>query len=315
MNIRLTGLFTLRSPLSHIGESISTTAYLVEEPILQEDGTTTPVFCYSGNAWRGQLRDLAASYMLDALGVTVPLDTFHLLFSGGKIGGEMIIDVGRAKAIREAIPVIALFGGGMTNQIMAGKMRVSNCYPLCVETARMMPDEMLPGCLVSYREMTMEKSFSRKDDSKDGARTSVHLAVPVAGLIEGPEKPERDGPAEQMRMTVELVIAGVQLHTQITLLDVSEVELGAVTAALWSFSRSPHIGGQAGKGHGHARLEYNYIDLDSGETGEFIAIGDAPRAAQIALDAKQAYDAHLKSLYDQMLAHESEQLTALLGTG
>jgi hypothetical protein len=45
------------------------------------------VFSYSGNAWRGQLRDLAASYMLDALGSpTLSLDAFHLLYSGGRIG-------------------------------------------------------------------------------------------------------------------------------------------------------------------------------------------------------------------------------------
>jgi hypothetical protein len=43
------------------------------------------VFSYSGNAWRGQLRDLAASYMLDALGSpTLSLDAFHLLSQGGQ---------------------------------------------------------------------------------------------------------------------------------------------------------------------------------------------------------------------------------------
>lgn len=66
--IRLSGVFTLRAPLSHLGETISASAYLAEDTILQPDGGTEKVFAYSGNAWRGQLRDLIASYMLDNIG-------------------------------------------------------------------------------------------------------------------------------------------------------------------------------------------------------------------------------------------------------
>ncbi len=88
--VRLDGFVRLKSPVSHIGEIISNTSYLVEDSVLQPDGTLEKVFCYSGNAWRGQIRDLMSSYMLDALGrPRLSLDAFHLLYSGGRMGGVL----------------------------------------------------------------------------------------------------------------------------------------------------------------------------------------------------------------------------------
>lgn len=311
MNLRLTGEFVTRSPLSHIGESISTTTYLVQEPILQPDGSIEEVFCYSGNAWRGQLRDLAAAYMLDALDARIPLDAFHLLFSGGKIGGDMVIDIERAKAFRKAVPMFALWGGGMQNQILAGKMRVGNCYPVCIEAIRLLPPALRPSATVSYRGMTFEKSFSRKDDAKE-PRMAERILAPNAGLLEGPTKRD-DSPADQMRMTSELLAPGARLYTRIDLLDVSTVEIGALVSALWAFSRSPHIGGQANKGHGLVELHYDYLDLDTGADGEFLTISDRPRLAPHAEVAKEQYDAHLKDIYDQRLTSDRADIRALLG--
>ena len=304
MNIRLTGTFTLRSPLSHIGETISTTAYLVEEPIHQPDGSVQPVFCYSGNAWRGQLRDLCAAYMLRHLDAKVPLDAFHLLFAGGAIGGDMIVDVARAQAVREAIPMLALFGGGLNNQILAGQMQVSNCYPLCSETSHMMPEDLQPMCLQSYRQMTMEKSFSRRDDSKDGTYTDL-LARNESSLLEGPDEPAKARP-EQMRMTVELLCPGVTMHTGITLSDVSDVQVGALVSALWEFSKAPYIGGQSA-------LHYDYVDLDTGSGGAFLSVRDRPRLLDVAQGAKDAYDAHLHAMHDQYLRDNKSHVRELLG--
>lgn len=312
-NVRLSGTFRLRSPLSHIGESISTTSYLVEEPVLQRDGTLATVFCYSGNAWRGQLRDLSASYMLRYLDARVPIDAFHLLFAGGKIGGEMVVDVNRARDLRRAIPHISLFGGGISNQILAGKMAVGNCYPLCVEVAHLLPEAHREACRAEYRALTFEKSFSRKDDAKD-PRLAERLSAPVAGLIEGDGRGEPKEPPEQMRMSVELLAAGTALHTEITLWDVSEIELGCLTAALHSFSAAPWIGGQRNKGHGHVELHYEIEDLDSGEQGPYLSVVDRPRLSTSAEAAKAAYDDHLRAIYEQRLTDGRDEIVALLGS-
>lgn len=255
MNLQLTGWFTMLSPLSHIGETISTTAYLVQEPMPQPDGTVAEVFCYSGNAWRGQLRDLSAAAFLDLLQATAPPDLFHLLFSGGKIGGDQVVDIEQAMRWRRRIPHLSLFGGGIGNQILAGKLKVSNAYPLCRETAHLYGkrDDATP--LLPYAHLTFEKSFSRKDDSRDGAleryqadRRAIH-----------------DSP-EQMRMTVELLAAGTRLHTTIHALDLNDVEFGCLMTAITRFARSPFIGGQANRGHGHVALAYACRDLDTHES-------------------------------------------------
>ncbi len=313
-NLQLTGTFTLRSPLSHISETISTTSYLVQEPILQPDGHPESVFCYSGNAWRGQLRDLAAAYMLDHLGAPrLPLDSFHLLFGGGRIGGEQQLDVNRTREYRRTIPMLSILGGGVGNQMLHGKLRVSNCYPLCIEALPVLPDAYHEkAARTSYRDLTFEKSFSRKDDAKDD-RLARFTPTTDTPLLMGASRAD-DGPKDQMRMTAELVIAGACLYTEIDALDVTEVEIGALVSALHLFSRSPHIGGQANKGHGKVALDYHYIDMDTGETGEFLRINDGPSLlAPAAEEAKQAYDQYLRNQYDAMLAERGGEALALMG--
>ena len=334
MNIRLSGTFALRSPLSHIGESISTTSYLSEEPILQADGSAVSVFTYSGNAWRGQLRDLCATYMLEHIGSpTISLDAFHLLFSGGRIGGEQSIDLTSARAWRKTIPMLAIFGGGVGNQILPGKLRVRNAYPVCREAIPVLPPSLREAARArSYRGMTFEKSFSRKDDAKDD-RLNGHLVPPPAAqpsllsaggdVVDEARRAKGKGKApgldaapvsDQMRVTCELLAAGVVLATEIDALDVTEIELGALVSGLHLFSRSPHIGGQANKGHGLVALDYTMIDLDTGETRPFLSVDGGPALlAAPAAAAKDAYDQHLRHAYDQMLAAQGHEMARLIG--
>src|SRR5690606_35908915 len=233
----------LRSPLSHVAETISTTAYLNQEPVLQPDGTVEEVFVYNGNSWRGQLRDLIATYFLEHVGSPqIGLDAFHLLYSGGSIGGNQQTDIAQARAYRRLIPPIALLGGGIGNQILPGKLRVSNFYPVCREAPPSLypvdPDER---ARISYRALTMEKSYSRKDDSKNpllaGALESRAPSQATMALEDGDGAPSKrgkrdDGVAQQMRMTVEVVIAGTQLVGHLDLLDATEVELGCLVSGL-----------------------------------------------------------------------------------
>jgi len=249
--MKIEGLFTLRAPLSHIGESISVTSFLVQEPLIQVDGSVEEVFCYSGNAWRGQLRDMAAIYLLREMGEQVSLDSFHLLFSGGKIGGSQVIDIEKIKRLREAVPMIALFGGGVGNMLMPGLMRVGNCYPLCSESAVVIP-ERFNNSSISYSDLTFEKEFSRKDDAKNPALFDQ--------FVDGEPESEKKGPADQMRMGAELVAAGTKLYSYIDTLD--GANLGVLVSALTEFSKSPFIGGQNNKGHGLVSLNYS-VDGDA----------------------------------------------------
>lgn len=329
MDVRLQGTFTLQSPLSHIGESISATSYLVEEPILQPGGTVEHVFVYSGNAWRGQLRDLSAAYMLDSLGAPkLPLEMFHLLFAGGKIGGAQSTNIEQARQLRRGIPHIALLGGGSGNQILAGKTRVRNCYPLVMEAIpALAPRYREQANATSYRAITFEKSFSRMDDAKD-ERLTPHL-------LEGPSQPQalalmpgdddakpgkapkgesKDGPAQQMRMTVELVAPGTVLSTAIDVIDCSEIELGCLTAALHRFARAPYIGGQSNRGHGLVALHYDLLNMDTGEVVPFLDVEDGIALLEApAREAKGRYDDYLESVYQTYLDSHGGEVMGLLG--
>ena len=224
-NYRIYGCFKTKSPLSHISESISTNSYLVQDPILQPDGEIEEVFAYNGNAWRGQLRDLSATYLLEKLGMKVDLDAFHLLFSGGKIGGDQSIDIAKAKLMRKVVPHISIFGGGIGTQIMQGKLKVGSSYPLCVEALPVLHSQYYQQAKnISYADLTTEKSFTRFDDSKN---FDLHDKVSLTDqpLLETKTR-KRDGDVStQMRMTSELLIAGVTPAHEIDLVNVDDIEL------------------------------------------------------------------------------------------
>ncbi|HWO99186.1 MAG TPA: hypothetical protein VNL74_00960 [Methylococcus sp.] len=253
--------------------------------------------------------------MLDKLGhARVPLDVFHLLFSGGKIGGDQIVDVEAARRIRRAIPMLSLFGGGLGNQILPGKVRISNAYPICEEARRMLPRKYRDRAeSLSYRAMTFEKSFSRKDDSKNELLVP-HIADSDLPKLTGEGRKGDGEVAQQMRMTCELVAAGAMLYTEIEALDVTDIELGCLVSGLHRFAVSPHIGGQAQRGHGRVALHYELIDLDSGETKDFLRIDHGPaELAPPAEQAKQSYDIFLRETYDAMLASQQTEIRQLLG--
>lgn len=316
-NYRIFGEFLTKSPLSHISEAISTHSYLVQEPILQPDGTIEEVFCYNGNAWRGQLRDLAAQYLLEKLNMQVSLDAFHLLFSGGKIGGDQSIDVAQARQMRRAIPMIALFGGGVGNQILPGKMKVGSSYPVCLEAMpAISEDKHMEAIKISYRALTTEKSFTRMDDSKNPSAVDYVSPLDAPQLEHDGKKAKKDSEVStQMRMTSELIIPGVKLAHEIDLVQVSEVELGALVSALHRFAQIPYIGGQSNRGHGRVGYHATIVCSETGEQHDLIKISSTglPKLSKVAEQAKQAYDDHLQAQYDAWLEKKESEIRGLLG--
>lgn len=328
--VRLVGAAMLRSPLSHIGSTDSTTSWLVQEPVLQPDGSIEEVFCYGGNALRGMLRDSAARYFLAHIGnPTLALDAFHLLFAGGSIGGAQAVDIAKARQYRQLIPLVAIFGGGVGTQILPGKLRVQNLYPWCREAPA--PHWTPPGApsreQVSYADLTTEKSFSRMDDAKNPRYTPL-LESPATGQIallgdDGePPTPTKGakgkgkndgGPPQQMRYTAELLIAGATLTMRIDCGDVTDAELGCLVSAFHEWSASPHLGGQANKGHGLVALELHLVDVLTGETQPFLTVADQCLLAPPAAAAKATYDQHLMRVYEAMLDTNAPATRQLIG--
>ena len=277
MNTKLDGVFTMLAPLSHIGQSIGPDSYLNTVTIIDPNGRPCEVFAYSGNAWRGQLRDMGAKYLLKKLGAKLPLDVFYLLFSGGAIGGDQSIDIDQGRRYRKVLPFFSIFGGGVGNQILPGKMNIGPSYPMTKETQHLLPEDHRNPEASPWRTWTTEQSFTRKDDAKDDNLT-VHLQTAQdRALIEGnlfaaaePAKKEKKEAPQQMRYTQELLAAGSRLYHRSTLKDFTELELGAFISCLTEFADAPYIGGQARKGDGLCSLDYEMTT--DGKTENLISI-------------------------------------------
>ncbi len=347
-NIRLDGTITLLSPLSHIGESTGPDSWLSQDIIIGPDGQPVECFVYSGNAYRGILRDQAAQYMLNHLGgVKLPLDTFYLLFSGGSLGGAQSLDIDQARMYRRNIPMLSIFGGGVGNQILPGKIKMGAMYPLVAECQRVLPDHLKSLDAPSWTRWTFEKSFTRMDDAKnDNRREYLHaepdrfgiadieqkLALAATdeeregleidmewaqnGKKEAAKKEKKEAP-QQMRYTVEMLAAGAILYQRIDLVDMTEMELGAFVSALAEFSKAPYIGGKSGTGHGLCDIEYTWRTAGTnGNPEKFMAIStDTLWLSEPAEKAKQSYDQFLLTLYNQFLEESGGELKQLLAGG
>lgn len=319
MNIRLTGSMQLLSGMSHIGRVESNVAMLAAMAVVQDDGSVEDVPMLSGNAWRGMIRDHAASYLLDALKATVPADVFHLLFGGGRLSGESgTFDPGRIREMRRVVPMLSLLGGGLGNTLMPGKIKVGVWWPIIREAMPCLPESLREQAEAFEAASIMsEMEYSRRDDEKD-ANKATRTALPAQTDLLGDAEPAKKKAAkkevaQQMRNTVWLMSAGTRLHHTVDFDDVTPVELGVWVSALHSWSRAPYVGGMANKGHGLCRVQYTWQDRDTGETGDFLTVRDDCLLSPKAAEAKDAYDQHLREQYDAFLAAEESPIKRILG--
>lgn len=315
-NYRLDGLYTLLSALSHIGESTGPDAWLATEPVVGLDGSIQEAFVYSGNSIRGILRDAGMKYLLDKLGgVQLPPETFHLLFSGGSLGGESSVDIDQARLYRKMLPMFSILGGGVGNQLIPGKVKIGSLYPLCRECQRVLPEKLRDPDAPSWKKLSMEKSFTRMDDTKDENKRQYLAAPPPEApqlLIEGEKKDakkEKDEHKQQMRATVEMMVAGTKLYQRIDLCDLTELELGAWVSAWHEFSQHPYIGGKSGTGYGLVDVQFSYREPFGEGLGTFLAVGEGRcELSPPAAEAKQRYDDFLLDLYTTYIEGKAEEL-------
>lgn len=319
---RIETVYTLKQPLSHIGESESTTTFLNTIRILA-GGKPVDVFAYTGNAIRGQWRDSGAAYLLDKLNISVPKKTFHLLFSGGSISGNQDVDIDAAKKLRQALPFLSMFGGGVGNQILAGKMAMSFALPVCAETVGIIPQGVqaidYAAAEVSWKKLTGEIQFSRKDDGKAELGDLYMLKTDqeqmlLTGEKKSKKKEDDDGPATQMRYAVEYLIPGAQLWHMLTT-TCSELELGALVASIHEWAKNPVLGGMAGKGFGLVDALFEIVN-EYGVRDLFIQVNNGRLAlSPAAEEAKEQYDEHLRRIYDEYLMADKGRFIAMLEGG
>jgi hypothetical protein len=152
VNLTLTCL----SPLAHGGEmKYGNATPFRRYAVMCEDGETMlELPAYSGNAYRGIMRDLLSDHFLETIGIT-PNKTrspvakwfFHVLYEGGalkgvdkenkkiteKLGKNGAIDPKGLQEFRLMVPHLSLLGCAVGNRMLEGKIYTNKLRPVCRE--------------------------------------------------------------------------------------------------------------------------------------------------------------------------------------
>lgn len=251
--------FQVVSPLAHgHDEKAGNVCLFRRQPQVDPfTGEQALVPIYTGNAIKGQWRDLFFARMLRALGVKPETDLSQRraqeLFSGGTIekgadGAVARLDV-RTRA-RSTIPAIDLLGGCIEQQIMSGILRVHDCTLLCRENAwklfRMMAPADILGCPLEYEDFAA--SLLPADDwtlLRLGVR-HAHRDLPGGDL-------SADEGGAQMLWNTEAIKPGARFfHTfaVVSLSTVSSLAQSCLADLLEDFADIGMLGAQTSRGYG-----------------------------------------------------------------
>lgn len=267
---------TALSSISHNGgQSFGITSKLRREKFVQPDQSVEEIPVLSGNGLRGMLRDRGMLHMCRTLGYGAPdesnqvrgltLAAYNFLFSGGSLSsdGGKVVDLDKAyRSLRDLIPLVAIFGGGIGNALTPGKLIMGKAIPMCIETSHLLPPAYQSK--TSIWDYLQEEMYTRKDDTKDehkasviepGVRLQLAAAQQQKAAKTGTETIEKTGAATQMQYFVETFAAGTPFYWKIQLNDVNDIEFEAFLIALGEFSKRPYVGGKSNIGLGEVAIE------------------------------------------------------------
>ena len=142
---------TCEAPLAHGADGKAGNATLFRRiDVMATNGAHMVLPYYSGNAVRGQLRDLLADHFLERIGLDnkrLALWFFYALYSGGTLeeksdaSKNVIKTLGNNGAtrsdgilsFRNHFPVLSLLGCALGNRVLPGRIQVGDLRPLCKE--------------------------------------------------------------------------------------------------------------------------------------------------------------------------------------
>lgn len=284
----LKGIVTALSSIAHNGgEKSGLVTHFRRESFILPNAKSVDIPIISGNSARGAIRDLSAIDILTKANdekIKVDDDTFDFLFSGGHLEstGKDNIDVAKVQGMRKKLPILAVLGGSVGNNIIPGKLRMGKMIPIAKETMHLLPDDLKIGDYEpqSVFTLTQIEMYVRKDDKKNELykvfRTSQEAAKEVA---------ESDSKKSQMMYFVETIKAGTKFYWQITLQDPTDEELGAFLLFLNSYVNEPFsLGGNGRVGHGDIKLDFYKTETTDSEikfqNSDFVKYIDAAKAAK-----------------------------------
>jgi hypothetical protein len=250
------------SPLAHGDDAKAGNATLFRKmDVIYKNGTRGSLPFYSGNALRGQLRDVLASHFLATIGISssttnpaVELWFFHALYAGGALeeGSKVKLfmtetgDNGSARAIginrfRDMVPCLSLLGSAIGARIISGRVNVCDMRPECKQWG----SENSPDVNSLY---TWE--FLTRRDDYDGRNSES--SVDENGKIEKAEK------SKAMIANTQCLVPGTVLLGGIMFSDhANEIERSAIGLGLSIMSARGFLGAENRRGFGRVALEFS----------------------------------------------------------
>jgi hypothetical protein len=166
----------IEAPLAHGADGKAGNSTLFRRiAVLATNGAHMLLPYYSGNALRGQMRDLLADHFLRTLGLpadrsrpAVALWFFYALYSGGALeeksdatkalkkalGDNGAIRSDGIRAFRDHLPGLSLLGCALGNRVLPGHVQFADLRPVCLEwgTGETPVAEMLTWEFLTRRE-------------------------------------------------------------------------------------------------------------------------------------------------------------------
>lgn len=233
------GKITLLSPLSHNSDESVGIDTKFRRMDIKYEGKRFAIPFYSGNAIRGVLRRIAASFFCSWLSIhgkpKISDKLYYSLFTGGSLEKGSVqnyIEIGERRKLRANIPMLSVFGSAIQNMILPGKIKIGIALPISKETQELtgIPAEN------SIWESLMEIFYTRRDGLEDKeSKEDIH----------------------QMKYTIECLAPGVQLQHSIMKENLTEVEESCFNQAMAKMVEDGMLGGKTGIGHGSVKMEYS----------------------------------------------------------
>src|SRR5690554_776730 len=247
------------TPLAHGADQKAGNATLFRRmQVLTDEGVLLLPY-YSGNALRGQVRDLLADHFLRSLGLradraapVVSMWFFYALYSGGaleensdatkalkkELGDHGAIRATGIAEFRTMLPALSLLGTALGNRVLPGRCQFGDLRPICYEWGT---GERPVAELMTWEYLT------RREDHED------HLVH--HGMI----------------ANTEYLRAGAELEGGVDFDDATpEIERAALGRGLALLAEVGQLGAETRRGAGRVRIVYDRLP-DPAPYDQFLA--------------------------------------------
>jgi len=276
---RLNLVFRALSPLHHGGETMGNVQLFRRRPTIDQDGDEWDVPYISGNSFKHWLRENAAYFALDALGIDdgdLKSKVVQLLFSGGaltKSGQSVRLD--KARKAESLLPVLSLHGYSAGNTMTNAAIKVDHLDLACLENRVAVGNvieeyhEDLTGHLDNPGSEYLDTEFgTRHEPTRDQQKARYVEPEEMAEIEERVSEQKDDtvtdkGDSVQMYHEYEVLVDGSVLVGGVSFQSgLTDLQLQALRSAFayGSEGRAPdgglicRIGGLTAKGFGRVSL-------------------------------------------------------------